>query len=88
MICPADYDLTQVKDLMRSTCSNLGLSYNLAPFPIKFQDPKTTLKAIENIVERECENSKENRNMFWFILPNNYKSHYGLIKKVVLRAGI
>lgn len=87
VIFPSDYDLTQIKDLMKSTCLNLGLNYKLLPFPIKFQDSNSTIKTIQNII-RESEQSKEKCNLFWFILPNNFRDRYSEIKKMVLKSGI
>ena len=48
-----------------------------------------TLKNIEHVIMKEKDsNNKSPPNMFWFILPNNFKAQYSNIKKIVLRTGI
>jgi hypothetical protein len=40
------FKLTEVKDLMSSTCNNLKIDYKLITNEIKYQDTSNTLKNI------------------------------------------
>ena len=84
LICPSDFDISQIKSLMQSTCKNLDLGHQLVHLPIRFQDSRTTLKNIEQSITR----SDNECNIFWFILPNSFKLQYGSLKKLLLSKGI
>lgn len=88
VLMPNTFDFSQAKDLLRTTCANLGLEHKVSTFLLKFQDSKGILKNIEEIVMRECSSAKEAPNIFWVLLPNNFKTSYSAIKKIMLRCGI
>jgi hypothetical protein len=50
IICPNEFDLTNVKDIMNSTSRNLGLALKMKNFCINFKDVKTSLTAIESLL--------------------------------------
>ena len=56
-------------------------------FPIRYQE-RGVLKNIEQIVEKQSGESRDSCNIFWIIIPNNFKTNYSSLKKIVLRAGI
>ena len=45
------------------------------------------MQNIEATVDKEV-NKHNGCNVFWFILPNNFKNNYGNLKKLMLRIGI
>lgn len=51
---------------------------------------KSTLKNMEDIIYKECDSgtSRDTTNIFWLIIPNNFKTNYSAIKKMILRNGI
>ena len=87
IISPSEFDLTQIKSYLSSTCDNLGIEYKLMNYTVKFQDPRNTVKSIESIINKELAQSNQT-NMFWFIIPNSFKTHYSSLKKLVLKEGI
>ena len=87
IICPTETDLTEAKNVMNSTSKNLGLYLSIVPQHIKFGEPRQTLKSIEDIIEKESK-KKESANIFWFIIPNSFKTNYSKLKKMVLKKNI
>jgi len=64
-ICPEDFDLSSINNLMSSTCKNLALSYSFKCVPFMFSDAKKIQLCIEELLVKE----KTTSNIFWFILP-------------------
>jgi hypothetical protein len=82
---PNDFDLQAVKSLMNSTCANLKIEYKLITKEVKYQDIRTTSRALERIISDESANGG---NMFWFVIPSSFKNNYSIIKKLVLKSGV
>jgi len=85
LIHPNDFDLQSVKSLMSSTCANLKIEYKLIAKQVKYQDTRTTSRALERIISEESSNGG---NMFWFVIPQSFKNNYSVIKKLVLKTGV
>jgi hypothetical protein len=83
---PANFDFGSIKKLLESTCSNLGLQFKIATSSINYNDSRSVLKNIENIVNSE--NEGKTSNMFWFIIPPNFKSQYKTLKRMTLKEGL
>jgi hypothetical protein len=62
------------------------LQQKLISYPISFNDSRQALKNIETSIAKECENGSA--NMFWFIIPPNFKSYYKNLKQMTLKAGV
>lgn len=52
VIHPQGFDFSSTKQLMNSTCKNLGLRYEFLTHEIKYQDQNGALKNIRQYVER------------------------------------
>lgn len=53
---------------------------------INYSDYKLALKNIENTVINESQN--KSANIFWYIIPANFKNHYKTIKRMTIKTGI
>lgn len=80
-VCPREFDLSNINNLLSSTCRNLALKYTFKNIPFVYSDSKRLQLDIEDLLVKE----KVTSNMFWFILPVSAKNHYKLIKKITLK---
>ena len=65
-----DFDFGPIKSLFASTCTNLGLIQSLNVEQTNYKD-RNVFKNIESIVAKISANGTA--NVFWFIIPPNYK---------------
>lgn len=50
IISTEGYDLKPIKDLMGSTCRNLNVNYKLKTFTLNYNDSRSVMKGIEQIL--------------------------------------
>jgi aubergine-like protein len=86
IILPSDFDFGPTKRLLESTTSSIGLQYRSSMNTINYSDNKMAMKKIENIIQDESESKTS--NIFWFIIPSNYKTQYKTLKRMTLKSGV
>lgn len=83
---PNEFEFQPIKRLFDSTCQNLGLQQKMIIYQMAFNDQRQALKNIEGNIVKECESGST--NIFWFIIPSNFKSQYKALKRLTLKTGV